>query len=330
MEQNNKFINDLVVRSRAKGGRLALPEGEDPRVIEATKMLLETDALRSITLFGRLEEVKRALAAQKLQNDKISVVDTDDHGVRTATLAHFQAKAAEKGKAVPPGEAAELGHSPLNQAAYYLATGKVDAVVAGCAHTTADVIRASLKGVGLKPGIKTLSGSFVMVRGDEHYIFGDCGVVADPTAEQTADIAEATADTFKQLFPEEPKIAFLSFSTKGSAEHPRVEKMRAALSIYKKRHPESLADGELQFDAAFVPEVGARKAPGSKVAGQANCFIFPDLDSGNIGYKIAQRLGGFEAYGPILQGSLKPYLDLSRGANAKDIMVSSLLAVVRS
>lgn len=331
MLPTDPFIAELIARCKDQKARLALPEGEDPRVVEAAGQLLASGALEQILLFGKPSVIEPLLRSYAIVDPKLRIVDAESPELAAKTLAHFEAKAKQRGKDIPADERDELGRSLLNQAAYYLAAGQVDAVVAGCAHTTADVIRASLKGIGLKAGIKTLSGSFVMIKGDEKFLFSDCGVVADPTAEQLADIAQATTDSFRQLFPKlTPKIAFLSFSTKGSAEHPRVQKVVEAWTLFQKRVPDIASDGELQFDAAYVPDIGQRKAPGSRVAGAANCFIFPDLDSGNISYKIAQRLGGFQAYGPILQGSEKPYLDLSRGANAKDIMVSGLLAIVRS
>lgn len=329
MLANNPFIGRLLERCRTEKRRLALPEGDDPRVLEAADQILALNAVSELWLLGSPEQMRKGL--KNPSDQRLKLIDTKDESLIIETRNHFEERARVKGKPLAAEESAVVGSSVLNQAAMFLSQDKIDAVVAGCAHTTADVIRASLKGVGLKTGIKTLSGSFVMTRGDEIYLYGDCGVVADPTAQQLADIAEATAETFRLLIPEiAPKIAFLSFSTKGSAEHPRVDKVRQAVELFAARKTGFLADGELQFDAAFVPEVGTRKAPGSPVAGLANCFIFPDLDAGNIGYKITQRLGGFEAYGPILQGGAKPFLDLSRGANARDIMVSSLIALVKS
>lgn len=329
MDLTHSFIEGLQARCRAQKGRLALPEGNDPRVLEAARALLQRDVLSELWLFGTPSTIQKGLGAGI--NERLVIIDAHDPLVIEATRNHFQERAQAKGKTLSSEDLKRLGESVLNQAAMYLAQGKIDAAVAGCAHTTADVIRATLKGVGMKPGIKTLSGSFVMTRGEEIYLYGDCGVVADPTPEQLADIAEATAETFQLLLPHlVPKIAFLSFSTKGSAEHPRVDKVKKAFQIFEARNTGFLADGELQFDAAIVPDVGQRKAKGSPVAGQANCFIFPDLDSGNLGYKITQRLGGFEAFGPILQGGAQPYLDLSRGANARDILVSGLLALIKS
>lgn len=329
MSVSSAFIQTLLQRCRVQKARLALPEGDDPRVVEASKRLLEEDVLSELWVYGDLEAMKQSF--KDVSDSRLKLINKHDKDLALQTKRHFEERAHSKGKTLSGEESSTVGLSVLNHAAMHLAENKVDAVVAGCVHTTADVIRATLKGVGLKAGIKTLSGSFVMARGSEVYLFGDCAVVADPNPDQLADIAAATAETFKLLIPDSAaKIAFLSFSTKGSAEHPRVSKIRDALSAFEAKKTGLLADGELQFDAAFVPDIGARKAKGSPVAGQANCFIFPDLDSGNIGYKIAQRLGGFDAYGPILQGGAKPYLDLSRGANAQDIMVSSLLALIKS
>ncbi|RZA11685.1 MAG: phosphate acetyltransferase, partial [Proteobacteria bacterium] len=252
MAVESPFVQKLLKMAGAKKGRLALPEGDDPRVIEAAKSLLQSDVLSELWLFGKASQITAALADT---DKRLNIVDASDETVIVRTRNHFEQRANAKGKPLSAEESAVIGTSVLNQAAMYLAQNKVDAVVAGCAHTTADVIRATLKGVGMKKGLKTLSGSFVMVRDDVIYLYGDCGVVADPTSEQLADIAEATADTFKLLFPEiAPKIAFLSFSSKGSADHPRVDKVRDALKFFEARKTGYLADGELQFDAAFVPE----------------------------------------------------------------------------
>lgn len=329
MEATNPFIEKILLRCRTEKRRLAFPEGDDPRVLEAARILLEDQVLSELWLFGTPKILQKGL--DDLSDKRLVLIDVRDPSLILATRNHFEERARKRGKPLTQEESAKVGDSALNQAAMYLAEGRIDAAVAGCMHTTADVIRATLKGVGLKPGIKTLSSSFVMIRGEDSYLYGDCAVIADPTAQQLAEIAEATAETFQLFFPQKtPRIAFLSFSTKGSAEHPKVAKVRAAYQLFTVRNPSLLADGELQFDAAFSSEVGERKAKGSPVAGLANCFIFPDLDAGNISYKITQRLGGFEAYGPILQGGAKPYLDLSRGASARDIFVSGLLALVKS
>jgi phosphate acetyltransferase len=334
------FVRKLRHDARNLGRILALPESTDPRVLEAAFELLSVGATRGIQLFGEpdhiLDIAKQNGIALHSYRQGLRWSQPSDATLLQNTRAHFEERGASRGKPLPPDELDALSLSPLEQSAYLLATGQVDAVVAGCVATTADVIRAALRGVGLSEGNKTVSGSFAMVReksdeAKQHYMFADCGVVIDPTAAQLVDIAAATVSTFQALFPtEEPVVAFLSFSTKGSAQHPSAEKMAQAAAAFQARFPQIASDGELQFDAAFVPSIGQRKAPGSRAAGRANCFIFPDLDAGNIAYKITQRLAGFDAYGPILQGTAKPFSDLSRGASSHDIAVSGLIAMLRA
>jgi phosphate acetyltransferase len=334
------FVRKLRQDARNLGRVLALPESTDPRVLEAAWQLLSFGAAQAIQLFGEpdhiLEIAKQNGISLHSYRQALRWAQPSDRSLLENTRAHFESRAASRGKPLPASELDSLAHSPLEQAAYLLASGQVDAVVAGCVATTADVIRAALRGVGLSAGNKTVSGSFAMVRErpdepKQHFMFADCGVVIDPTAAQLVDIAASTVTTHQALFlSETPVVAFLSFSTKGSAQHPHAEKMAQAAAAFQERFPHIASDGELQFDAAFVPSVGERKCPGSKAAGRANCFIFPDLDAGNIAYKITQRLAGFDAYGPILQGTAKPFNDLSRGASAGDIAVSGLIAMLRA
>ncbi len=338
--ETSTFVRKLRQDAKNLGRILALPESTDPRVLEAAFQLLSFGAARGIQLFGEpdhiLEIAKQNGIALQSYRQALRWAQPSDTALLQNTRTHFAARAEARGKPLPAHELDALAQSPLEQAAYLLATGQVDAVVAGCVATTADVIRAALRGVGLSEGNKTVSGSFAMVRErpdgtKENFMFADCGVVIDPTAAQLVDIAAATVATHQALFPDEtPVVAFLSFSTKGSAQHPHAEKMVQAAAAFQDRFPDIASDGELQFDAAFVPSIGQRKAPDSKAAGRANCFIFPDLDAGNIAYKITQRLAGFDAYGPILQGTAKPYSDLSRGASASDIAVSGLIAMLRA
>lgn len=236
--------------------------------------------------------------------------------------------ARRRAKGLDRDGAAKLARTPLFFASSLVALDEADGCVAGAAHTTAEVIRSGIYCVGTAPDIPVVSSMFLMVRGATNFSYADAGVLPDPDAAQLAAIATATAKNHRLLTGEEPRVAFLSFSTKGSADHPRIDKVRQGLALFREQHPDIEADGELQFDAAIVPEVAAIKAPHSKVAGQANVFVFPDLDAGNLAYKITQRLANFLAFGPLIQGLARPCLDLSRGCSADDIVQVAVIAVV--
>ncbi|MEN9839895.1 MAG: hypothetical protein RL177_1374, partial [Bacteroidota bacterium] len=224
-----------------------------------------------------------------------------------------------------------LATDPLYFASLMVGEGDADGCVTGAATTTADVLRAALYCIGLAPGTSTLSSAFLMEFPDGRvFTYGDCAVVPYPEAKQLAEIALSSAKTHLQLTGETPRVALLSFSTKGSATHERVDLVREALAIAKERDPQLMIDGELQFDAALLPAIGQRKAPGSDVAGQANVFIFPNLDAGNIGYKMTERLAGATATGPIIQGLAKPMHDLSRGASWEDIVNTVAVSAVQA
>ena len=339
MSHQSRFRQMIFARCCQEPGHVALPESSDPRVIQATEELLASGAAQSVTLLTAPETLKAA--GQKLGIDlfrwgqRLRLLNPNDQELQNATARHMMARAEARGKSLPEDQVQGWARSPLDQAAYLLGSKQVDGVVAGCVETTAAVIRAALRGVGMAPGVRTISGSFVMVReeadSDRVYLYGDCGVVIDPDPDQLADIASATVQTFRAVQTDRsPVLAFLSFSTKGSAQHPMADKVVRALDIFRQRHPEIEADGELQFDAAFDATIGSRKAPGSLVPGRANCFIFPNLDAGNIAYKITQRLAGFDAYGPLLQGTAQPYMDLSRGAAPGDISMSACIAMLRA
>ncbi|HFU4568391.1 TPA: phosphate acetyltransferase [Streptococcus pyogenes] len=310
-----------------KNMKIVFPEGNDERVIRAAARLKFEGLLEPIIL-GQSEEVRNLLT-------KLGFADQDYTIINPNEYADFD-KMKEAFVDIRKGKATlEDADKMLRDVNYFgvmlVKMGLADGMVSGAIHSTADTVRPALQIIKTKPGISRTSGVFLMNRENtsERYVFADCAINIDPTAQELAEIAVNTAETAK-IFDIDPKIAMLSFSTKGSGKAPQVDKVREATEIAKGLNPDLALDGELQFDAAFVPETAAIKAPDSAVAGQANTFIFPDLQSGNIGYKIAQRLGMFDAIGPILQGLNKPVNDLSRGSSAEDIYKLAIITAAQA
>ena len=316
------FLHDLRDRAKARQRVLAFPEATEPRVHVALADAVEAELFRAV-LLGPPDEVRAGLEGAGVDVGAVAIVDPDDPTNRERCKARLSEILRERGGSLDGLET--LARDRLIQAALLVRYGDVDGAVAGAAHTTADVVRAALTGVGLAPGRHQLSSSFYMVFEEGHKVgpsvltFTDAGVVPAPTAAQLAEIAASASAGHGKVVDEEPRVAFLSYSTKGSAEGASVTLARDAVDRFHELVPDVPTDGELQGDTALVPSVGTRKAPGSTVAGRANVLVFPDLASANIAYKLVQHFGGAQALGPILQGLAKPFNDLSRGATPGDI-----------
>ncbi|MGT2846530.1 phosphate acetyltransferase [Streptococcus massiliensis] len=315
-----KIFDLLKSNLEKKNVRVVLPEGEEPRILQATKRLVNETELIPV-LLGDPQKIKIYLEIEGVTSG-YEVIDPSTYPEFEEMVAALVER--RKGK-LSEDDARKLLQNDVNYFGVMLVyMGVVQGMVSGAIHSTADTVRPALQIIKTQPGISRTSGAFVMVRGDERYIFSDCAININPEAEVLAEIAVNSVSTAK-MFAIEPKIAMLSYSTKGSGAGPEVDKVVKATEIAQTLRPELEIDGELQFDAAFVPETAALKAPGSKVAGQATIFVFPSIEAGNIGYKLAERLGGFAAVGPILQGLNKPVNDLSRGCNADDVYKLALI-----
>jgi phosphate acetyltransferase len=304
--------------------RIVFPEGLDERIVRAASRLAEEKRLTPI-LVGNIQQVQAKAQELGVSLEAAEIYDPASYAAMDELVAAFVER--RKGKATEEdARKILLDENYFGTMLVYL--NKADGLVSGAAHSTADTVRPALQIIKTKAGVKKTSGVFIMVREDEKYVFADCAINIAPDSNDLAEIAVESAKT-ANMFDIEPRIAMLSFSTKGSAKSPETERVSGAVEEAKRREPSLVIDGEFQFDAAFVPSVAKSKAPDSPLQGDANVFIFPSLEAGNIGYKIAQRLGGFEAVGPILQGLNKPVNDLSRGCNEEDVYKLALITAAQ-
>ena len=325
-----------LIREKAKKNPkiIVLPEGEEPRMIKAAETIIK-EGFAGLILLGREENIKSKARELGVElPDEIKIISPkDSEKLKEYAESYYQLR---KHKGVSLEEAYQLLENPLYFGALMVYHDDADGLVAGSINATGDVFRPALQTIKTAPGINIVSSSFVMVVPDCPYgedgmiVFADCALNPEPNAEQLADVAIASASTGKALVGFEPRVAMLSFSTKGSGKHPLVDKVIEATKIAQEKKPELLIDGELQADAALIPSIGERKAPNSKIAGKANVLIFPDLNSGNIAYKLIQRLAKAEAIGPISQGMRKPVNDLSRGCSAEDIVNVVAITVLQA
>jgi phosphate acetyltransferase len=322
---SNNLFAALKAKIAGKQRKIVFPEGLDERILTAVSRLVQEQLVVPIVI-GNKEAVKQKANELGLTLENVEIIDPQQYEKMDELVAAF----VERRKGKVSEEAARqilLDENYFGTMLVYM--DQAHGLVSGAAHSTADTVRPALQIIKTKQGVRKTSGVFIMVRGEEKYVFADCAINIAPDSQDLAEIAVESANTAR-MFDIEPRVAMLSFSTKGSAKSPETEKVVEAVRIAKEMAPDLVLDGEFQFDAAFVPSVAKKKAPDSIIQGDANVFIFPSLEAGNIGYKIAQRLGNFEAIGPILQGLNKPVNDLSRGCNAEDVYKLTLITAAQS
>lgn len=320
-----ELLNSLKEQIKGKNIKIVLPEGNEPRILDAASRLSKEGILDPV-LIGNVSEIKATAETNNYDISGIEIIDPKNYKDYSKMIEAFVER--RQGK-VTREDAVKilLDENYFGTMLTYM--GYTSGMVSGAVHSTGDTVRPALQIIKTKPGVPRTSGFFVMVKEDTKYIFADCAINIELDAEGLAGVAIESAKSAK-MFGIDPKVAMLSFSTKGSAKHELAEKVEEATKLAENMDPDLPLDGELQFDAAVVPSVGAQKAPLSKVAGNANVFVFPSLEAGNIGYKIAQRLGGYEALGPILQGLNKPITDLSRGCNSEDVYKLCIITACQS
>lgn len=331
----NRVEEGFINRVRSgKKQRIIFPESADARVLKAAAQLT-ADNLLDVVLAGDADEIRPQADTIHVDLSGIEIIDITESMIDSFGTEFIKIR-AEQGKKVNEAVAKKMMSNPLFAAAMLLRQGEVDTMVAGAVNTTANVARAALSIIGLMPGRKTLNSSFLMISSRDFIgvegavFFADSGVIPEPTAEQMVEIAQATAETAALLLETTPRVAFLSFSTYGSAGHPLIDKVRKAAQLCKEQYPELLSDGELQGDAALIRDVAAIKCPASPLQGRANVLVFPDLNAGNICYKLVERIGGVRALGPLLQNVAIPMSDLSRGCDVESIYLVSVLCALRA
>lgn len=321
------LFESLKQKISGKNISIVFPEGDDVRILGAASRLAK-DGLVNPVILGATDTVEKVAKDADIDLSDVEIIDylnqpADQIDEMVAAIVERR-----KGK-TDEAQAREWLKDPNYFGTTLVYMNKINGMVSGANHPTGDTVRPALQIIKTKPGVKLISGAFIVQKGDERYLFADCAINLDPDANALAEIAVESGKVAK-TFDIDPKVALLSFSTKGSAKGDMVTKVQEATKLAQEQAPDMAIDGEMQFDAAFVPSVGERKAPGSKVAGHATVFVFPELQSGNIGYKIAQRFGGFEAIGPILQGLNKPVSDLSRGSNEEDVYKVSIITAAQA
>lgn len=321
------LFDNLKQKVAGANKTIVFPEGQEPRIFRAA-IRLKNDGLVVPILLGKVDEIKQNVENEGVDLGDIELIDPNTYP--EDKFAEMVEAFVERRKGKNTKEQAETMLRDVNYFGTMLVyMDKADGLVSGAIHSTGDTVRPALQIIKTKPGVSRTSGAFVMVKGDERYLFADCAININPGAQELAEIAVESANTAK-IFDIDPQVAMLSFSTMGSAKSDEVTKVQEAVKLAKELAPNEKIDGELQFDAAFVPVVAKQKAPESEVAGHANVFVFPELQSGNIGYKIAQRLGGFEAIGPVLQGLNKPVSDLSRGSVEEDVYKVAIITAAQA